>query len=136
MVTWVTHRATVLVFAFLVALPLYSQAQAKKPANSPAYDVQSEAKIKGTVEELKVVEDGKAKIAKLVFNNGTETVSIFLCPQAFLEELGVSFAKGDNLEITGSKTKIGDAEEVLARQIQHGDDTVVLRDKKGNPVWN
>jgi hypothetical protein len=50
--------------------------------------------------------------------------------------MGVSFAKGDEIALTGSKWKTGDAEMVLAREVVKGTDTLILRDEKGNPVWN
>jgi hypothetical protein len=50
--------------------------------------------------------------------------------------MGVSFNKGDDISLTGSKVKQGEAELVLAREVVRGNDTVVLRDDKGNPVWS
>jgi hypothetical protein len=45
-------------------------------------------------------------------------------------------AKGDSVEITGSKF-INDAGEklIIARSIKKGDLTVELRDDKGTPKW-
>jgi hypothetical protein len=50
--------------------------------------------------------------------------------------MGVIFAKGDEIAFTGSKVKQGDTDLVLAREVVKGTDTLVLRDQKGNPVWN
>ena len=49
--------------------------------------------------------------------------------------MGVSFAKGDEIALTGSKVKQDTADLVLAREVVKGSDTLVLRDDKGNPVW-
>jgi hypothetical protein len=49
--------------------------------------------------------------------------------------MGVSFAKGDEIALTGSKVKQDAADLVLAREVVKGSDTLVLRDDKGNPVW-
>jgi len=68
--------------------------------------------------------------------NGTEIVDVYLCPKSFLEEMGVSFSKGDQIVVTGSKVKQDGADLVLAREVVKGNDTLVLRDDKGNPVWN
>jgi hypothetical protein len=46
-----------------------------------------------------------------------------------------SFSKGDDLTLTGSKVKQGEADLVLARELVKGNETFVLRDEKGNPVW-
>ena len=36
----------------------------------------------------------------------------------------------------GSKVKENGADLILAGEVVNGNDTVVLRDEKGNPVWN
>jgi len=47
----------------------------------------------------------------------------------------MDFGKGDEVSITGSKVKQADADLVLAREVVKGNNTFVLRDAKGNPVW-
>ncbi|MGO9169282.1 MAG: hypothetical protein ACLP56_20630 [Candidatus Sulfotelmatobacter sp.] len=51
-------------------------------------------------------------------------------------DMGVSFSKGDGVVLTGSKVKQGAADLILAREVVKGNETLVLRDEKGNPVWN
>ena len=65
----------------------------------------------------------------------TDTVEVYLCPKSFLDDMGVTFAKGDQIALTGSRVKQGDADIILVREIVKGADTLVLRDDKGNPVW-
>jgi hypothetical protein len=36
-----------------------------------------------------------------VVRAGTETVDVYLCPESFLDHMGVSFSKGDGVAITG-----------------------------------
>ncbi len=99
----------------------------------PKYDPATEMKLKGTIEELKFPPKGSEKeIAHLMIKNGTDLLDIYLCPKAFMDDMGVSFAKGDEIAFTGSKVK-GDL--ILAREVVKGTDTLVLRDEKGNPVW-
>jgi hypothetical protein len=49
--------------------------------------------------------------------------------------MGMDFSKEDGIMLTGSKVKHGEAEFVLAREVVKGDSTL-LRDAKGDPVWN
>ena len=49
--------------------------------------------------------------------------------------MGMSFGKGDEIALTGSKVKQGEADLTLAREVVKKEDTFVLRDDKGNPVW-
>ncbi|HZQ20603.1 MAG TPA: hypothetical protein VFA90_18070 [Terriglobales bacterium] len=103
----------------------------------PKYDPTTEAKFKGTVEDLKLPPKGSEKqIAYLTIKSGTDTIEIYLCPKSFMDDMGVSFAKGDEIAFTGSKVKQGDTDMVLAREVVKGEDTLELRDAKGNPVWN
>jgi hypothetical protein len=61
---------------------------------------------------------------------------VYLCPESFLADMGVSFSKGDAIALTGSTVKQDGADLILAREVVKGNDTLVLRDDKGSPVWN
>jgi len=119
----------------LVAGFLLSLASAAQTA-PPKYDPSTEMKMKGVVEELKLPPKGKEHdAAHLVMKNGDQMVDIYLCPKSFMDEMGVSFTAGDEIAFTGSKVKAGSDEMILAREVVKGQDTLVLRDDKGNPVW-
>jgi hypothetical protein len=108
-----------------------ASAQKDKP---PKYDLQTEAKMKGVVEELKLPPKG-SEIAYLLVKDGADTLDVYLCPKSFLDDMGVSFSKGAGIALIGSKVKDNGADLILAREVVNGNDTVVLRDDKGNPVW-
>ena len=119
--------------ALLCALPAFAQ---RPQEASPKYDVQTETKIKGTVEEVKLPPKGREKeIAHLLVKNGMDTVDVYLCPKSFLADMGVSFSKGDEVAITGSRVKQGEGDLILARELVRGTDTLAFRDEKGNPYW-
>ncbi len=106
-------------------------------ATAPKYDSATEAKMKVTVEELKLPAKGSEKeAAHLVVKSNGDTLDIYLCPKSFLDDMGASFAKGDEVTITGSKIKQDGADLILAREVVKGSDTLMLRDEKGKPVWN
>ena len=116
----------------LVCLPV-----AAAQANAPKYDLTTETKMKGTVQELKLPEKGGDKeAAHITLKSGDTTIDVYLCPKSFLDDMGSNLAKGDEVSLTGSKIKQGDADMVLAREVVKGSDTLVLRDDKGKPVWN
>jgi len=105
-------------------------------AGAPKYDVAAEAKLKVTVQDLKLPAKGNEKdAAHLLVTSGSDTIDIYLCPKSFLDDMGATFAKGDEVTITGSKIKQDGADLVLARQLVKGTDTIMLRDDKGKPVW-
>jgi hypothetical protein len=128
----------VVLFALLVGAP--ARAQKSPPtaaAGPPKYDLHTETKIKGTVEEVKLPPKGSEKeIVHLVVKDGANSVDVYLCPKSFFDDMAMSFAKGDEIAITGSKVKQGETDVFLAREIVKGNDTFALRDGKGDPVWN
>jgi hypothetical protein len=113
--------------------------QKAPPADTslPKYDLQTESKTKGVVDEVKLVPWGaKKEVSELILKIGDDKVRISVCPKPFQEEMGISFSKGDEVAITGSKVKQEGSEVILAREMIRGTDTLMFRDNKGNPVWN
>jgi hypothetical protein len=103
----------------------------------PKYDVQSEVTIKGIVAEVALVSLGTRKdFVELTVKSGDDNVTIYLCPQPFQEEIGISFKKGDEIVVTGSKVKKEASDVILARELVQGTDTIQFRDDKGKPVWD
>lgn len=100
----------------------------------PKYDVANEVKIKGVVEEIREV-PGNYEGIYLVVKTDASSVLVRVAPATFLKEIDTSFAVGNQVLVTGAKA-LGVAEEqILAREIILGTNTVTLRDDKGIPVW-
>ena len=57
-------------------------------------------------------------------------------PTKFLSSKGFTFAKGDEVEITGSKVTMHGTEPFIAREVVKGGKTTTLRDKTGKPEWS
>jgi hypothetical protein len=124
---------------FLVLCVTLAAAQKPSPdaGGLPKYDLHSEMKTKGVVDEVKLLPLGaKRDITELIIKNGDDKVYIYVCPKAFQEEMGINFAKGDEIAVTGSKVKLEALDVILARQLVKGTDTLQFRDDKGNPVWD
>ncbi len=120
------------VMFLVLAVPL---ALAQKQTG-PKYDLANEIKLSGTVEDIKTMGEHE-KETHLVFKSDKGLVELCLCPAKFLTEMDIKFAKGDKLQVTGSKANdaIDGTEVILVREIVKGEDTLVLRDKNGGPVW-
>ena len=102
----------------------------------PKYDSATETKFKGVVEQLKLVPPtGGKPEAYLVMKADPAAAQVYLCPKRFLDEMGVDFKAGDEIQITGSKVKQDGADLTLAREIVKGGDTLTLRFKDGKPAW-
>lgn len=125
-------------FLFVCATLGFSQ-KAPPDAGSllPKYDLHTETKAKGVVDEVIRLPLGtKMDITELIVKNGDDKIHVYVCPKAFQEEMGISFSKGDEIAVTGSKVKQEAVDVILARELVKGTDTLVFRDDKGNPVWN
>jgi hypothetical protein len=116
--------------------PAFAQKSASDDAALPKYDTQTEIKTKGIVDDLKLVSVGPNKeITELTVKSGSDMISVFTCPKSFEEEMGITIAKGDEVAVTGSKVKRDGADVILGREVIKGNDTLMLRDEKGVPVW-
>jgi hypothetical protein len=130
-----TAAIVTLVVGVIVALSTASFAQ--KPG-LPKYDPKTEVHIaKATVVDTKEVTlpNGQHRF-RLIVKAGEDTLEVCLSPKAFLESMDTDFAKGDEVEITGSKVKESEEKTIiLAREVTKGQNVLVLRDKTGEPVW-
>ena len=129
-----TAAIAMLVVGMIVALSTASFAQ---KASLPKYDLSTETTLKGvTIQDTKEVTlpNGQQRF-RLIVKSGDELIEVCLCPKGFLEIMDAEFAKGDQVDIIGSKVKEDDKTIVLAREVVKGENTLVFRDKKGEPAW-
>jgi hypothetical protein len=92
--------------------------------------------MKGTVDDVRLPSSAKEIVYLLIKTGSDTTVEVYVCPKSFLDDMGVTFSKGDQIAITGSQVKQGNSSVILAREIVKGADTLVFRDDKGKPVWS
>ena len=57
-------------------------------------------------------------------------------PSAYVSKNGFAFSAGDQVDVTGSKTKLGDTETIVAREIKKDGKVLTLRDNQGIPKWS
>lgn len=113
--------------------------QKAQPADTslPNYDLRAEMKTKGEIDEVNLRSVGARKdFTELILKLGEEKIHVYVCPKPFEEEMGISFTKGDQIAVTGSKVKHEGADVILARELVKGEDTLMFRDAKGAPVWD
>jgi hypothetical protein len=130
----VSSRKSILLVIAVVCAALPLIAEKPQETNHPKYDLSTESKMKATVQEVRLPAKG-SEIAHLLVKIGTDTFDVYLCPKAFLDDMGVNFSQGEEIVLTGSRIKQGEADLILPREVVRGNDALVLRDAKGNPVW-
>ena len=122
-----TKVLSVTVIALFVTTMAWPQSGSK---TGPKYDASKEVTVKGTVQEVRQTPDN---ITELVVKSGDKTVQVYLAPAEFLKEIECWVKAGDQIEVVGAKAP--DTDELLARAITLGNDTMTLRDPKGVPTW-
>jgi hypothetical protein len=133
-------RITVFAVACMAAISVL-QAQHHKGAGM-MYNPATETTVKGTVESLDQGTQGM--MMKMGMGMGTHLTvktaegdkQVMLGPSQFIANKGFAFAKGDQIEITGSKVTMGGNEYLVAREVIKDGKTLMLRDKTGKPEWS
>jgi hypothetical protein len=141
------------VIAAVMSLPALAQRRGGM-GQITMYDTTTETTLKGTVEEVKTVSGmlgGGGRMAPggrtgaqgmammqgihVTLKTDAETLEVHLGPSAFLKDQKIEIAKGDALEIVGSRVKIGESEALIAREVRKGQTSWTLRDANGRPRW-
>src|SRR5258706_415548 len=87
---------------FLCVAP--ARAQKDLEPGPPKYDSHTEIKTRVIVEEVKLPPKGSEKdVVHVLVKSDTETLDVYLCPKSFLDDMGVSFSKAEEIALTGSK---------------------------------
>ncbi|AQT70147.1 PRC-barrel domain protein [Anaerohalosphaera lusitana] len=94
--------------------------------------------IKGTVKSVGTfMPDRKAEpgLRLKVETDQGESVTVYCGPKSHCQKKNVSFGSGDEVTITGSKTKVDGKTVIMASEIKKDGQTLQLRDEQGQPQW-
>lgn len=132
---WFGVLACLSMTAWLSSLATITDKAVKVDAD-PRYDVTTVIDVDATVMDTRVMpRDNILSGVHLTVKIESETIDVYLGPVDFLKEFDITFAKGDKIELIGSKVKCDGARIVLARQVRRDETTLYLRDAKGKPHW-
>lgn len=123
----------VLTLVFLTAAVVLAQGPKKGMRN---YDPSTEITVKGTVEEVQQTQGRRGwNGTHLILKTAAENMEVHVGPSSYLTEKQFSFAKGDQLEVVGSKVELGTKAVLIAREITKDGNKLVLRNAQGIPMW-
>lgn len=71
----------------------------------------------------------------LTVKTDKESVSVMLGPGWYIERLDTKLAKGDKVEVKGSRITYEGKPAIVAAEVKKGDAVLKLRDDNGIPVW-
>jgi hypothetical protein len=133
---------SVLFFCAAPVLVALAASSSQKDATEPRYDTSTHIDVMMVVAEVKEVAPGnplsgmhlivRAESSK----SNSETTDVYLGPDDYLKDFGCHFAKGDKIQVKGSKVKFNGGPAVLAREVRLESTTLYLRDEQGVPYWN
>ena len=85
----------------------YSQSEAESGQRMTKYDPKTETTIQGTIDQVKQVTGKRGwNGTHLMVRTETATVEVHVGPSDYVASQQFSFAKGDKIEVTGSKTTL------------------------------
>jgi hypothetical protein len=133
-----TWPLAVMLLAVGVLVPSTSFAQESDSSEIvPRYDISQESRFKGVVDEAKdrnhPTSGGIG--SHLIVKVGNKIYDVHLPPVKFLKMYGVTFQKGDAIEIIGVRTTFHSVDSILPREIKLGKHDFVFRDEEGKSIW-
>ncbi len=102
------------------------------------YDPAKVETISGTVQSVGTAVPMKGMYAAVALTVKTdkETIAVHLGPEWYIGRLDTKIAKGDAIEVKGSRVTFGDKPAIIAAEVKKDSDVLVLRDNTGIPVWS
>lgn len=79
---------------------------------------------------------GMATGIHLSVKTAKDTIAVHLGPEWFIERLDTQLTKGDTVQVKGSRVTFNGKPAVIAAEIKKGDQTILLRNEAGIPVWS
>ncbi len=101
------------------------------------YNTATVETVSGTIESVDKVTPMKGMNygVHVMVKTDKETIPVHLGPGWYIERLDTKLEKGDKVEVKGSRVTIAGKPAIIAAEVKKGDNTLVLRDSAGIPVW-
>lgn len=99
------------------------------------FDAKTVTTIHGDVVDVERVARRRHEGVHLVVAMGSERLTVHLGPSFYVDAQALKLAKGDRVEVKGSRTTFGDQPVLLAQEVRKGSEVLPLRDATGVPLW-
>jgi DNA/RNA endonuclease YhcR with UshA esterase domain len=106
--------------------------------NTPKYDKSTEVKVSGVVTDVKDYDcpiSGTLGAHVSIQPEQGPAIEVHVAATKYVKNYEMVFAKGDKVEVLGSKVQFNGADAIIAREITRGQDTFTFRDGNGKPLW-
>ncbi len=118
-----------------LALPALGSPATQK---GPKYDKSTEVKVSGVVTDVK---DYDCPISGTLGAHVTiqpaqgPAIEVHVAATKYVKSYEMVFAKGDKIDVLGSKVQFNGTDAIIAREITRGQDTFTFRDANGKALW-
>ncbi|HLM98579.1 MAG TPA: hypothetical protein VK335_04820 [Bryobacteraceae bacterium] len=132
---------SIIVCVFLLAASAILRAAGTEktttPVDEPRYDPATEVSIVAIVTEVREVPHGSPLSGiHLSVKTESQALDAHLGPAEFVKQFEITFAKGDEVRVTGSKVKTANGTRViLVREVRKDAATLSCRRANGEPNW-
>ena len=102
------------------------------------FDPTKTTSIEGTIEEVSTFEPEKGAapgVQLKVKARDDKSMTVYIGPQDYLTQQGITFRTGSDIKVTGSKIREGLKSVIIASEVATAGKTARLRDSQGNPQW-
>jgi hypothetical protein len=115
-----------------------SLAQAPRVAQAEReFDPATVTTVEGEILEIQRIPRGRRhEGVHVILAMGAERLDVHLGPDSYVDRQTLKLAKGDRVEVKGSRKTLDGSAVIIAQEVRRGDERLVLRDAVGVPAWS
>lgn len=99
------------------------------------FDPKTVTTVQGQVAEIQRLDRHRHQGVHLTLTSGSETISVRLGPDFYVDAQALKLAAGDQVEVTGSRVGFDGKPVIIAQEVRRGAEVLALRDASGVPLW-
>ncbi len=100
------------------------------------FDPSTVTTIQGEIADVQRIERGRRHAGvHLVVAMGSDPIAVHLGPDFYLDGQALKLAKGDRIEVKGSRVTFGGKPAIIAQEVRRDGQVLALRDETGVPLW-
>ncbi len=100
------------------------------------FDPSTVTTIQGEIADVQRIERGRRHAGvHLVVAMGSDQVAVHLGPDFYVDVQALKLAKGDRIEVKGSRVTFGGKPAIIAQEVRRDGQVLALRDENGVPLW-
>jgi len=100
------------------------------------FDPKTVTTVQGEIADIQRLDRGRGhQGVQLVVAVGSEKVAVHLGPDFYVDGQALKLAKGDQVEVKGSRITFDGQPAIIAQEVRRGAEVLALRDGGGLPLW-